>query len=100
MKRLQTDHIDLYYWHKVNPAVSLEEVAEAMGGLIKDGDIGGWGLSQITEEHLRLAHSITPLTAVQSEYSMMERMFERDVIPACKELGVGFVPFSPMGLDF
>ena len=100
MKRLQTDHIDLYYWHRVNPAVSLEEVAEAMGGLIKDGDIGGWGLSQITEAQLRLAHSVTPLTAIQSEYSMMERMFEKDVIPACEELGIGFVPFSPMGAGF
>ncbi|MDE7231061.1 MAG: aldo/keto reductase [Oscillospiraceae bacterium] len=100
MKRLQTYHIDLYYWHRVNPVVSLEEVAEAMGGLIKEGDIGGWGLSQITEEQLRLAHSVTPLTAVQSEYSMMERMFEMDVIPACKELGVGFVSFSPMGAGF
>ncbi|MDE7194275.1 MAG: aldo/keto reductase [Oscillospiraceae bacterium] len=100
MKRLQTDHIDLYYWHRVNPAVSLEEVAETMGKLIKEGDIGGWGLSQITEEQLRLAHSVTPLTAVQSEYSMMERMFEKDVIPACEELGVGFVPFSPLGAGF
>ena len=100
MKRLQTDHIDLYYWHRVNPAVSLEEVADAMGELIKSGDIGGWGLSQITEEQLRLAHSITPLIAVQSEYSMMERMFEKDVIPTCRELGVGFVAFSPMGAGF
>ena len=100
MKRLQTDHIDLYYRHRVNPAVSLEEVAYAMGGLIKEGVIGGWGLSQITEEQLRLANSVTPLTAVQSEYSMMERMFEKDVIPACGELGVGFVPFSPMGAGF
>lgn len=100
MKRLQTDHIDLYYWHRVNPAVSLEEVAETMGKLIKEGDIGGWGLSQITEEQLRLAHFVTPLTAVQSEYSMMERMFEKDVIPACEELGVGFVPFSPLGAGF
>lgn len=100
MKRLQTDHIDLYYWHRVNPAVSLEEVAEAMGELIREGAIGGWGLSQITEEQLRLAHSVTPLTAIQSEYSMMERMFEKDVIPACGELGVGFVSFSPMGAGF
>lgn len=100
MKRLRTDHIDLYYWHCVNPAVSLEEVAAAMGELIKSGDIGGWGLSQITEEQLRRAHSVTPLTAVQSEYSMMERMFEKDVIPACEELGVGFVPFSPLGAGF
>lgn len=100
MKRLQTDHIDLYYWHRVNPSVSLEEVAAAMGELIKSGDIGGWGLSQITEEQLRRAHSVTPLTAVQSEYSMMERMFEKDVIPTCGELGVGFVAFSPMGAGF
>ncbi|MDE7280731.1 MAG: aldo/keto reductase, partial [Ruminiclostridium sp.] len=100
MKRLQTDYIDLYYWHRVNPDVSLEEVAAAMGGLIKEGCIGGWGLSQISEEQLRLAHSVTPLTAVQSEYSIMERMFEKDVIPACEELGVGFVPFSPMGAGF
>lgn len=100
MRRLQTDHIDLYYWHRINPAVSLEEVAEAMGILIKEGRIGGWGLSQITKEQLQLAHAVTPLTAVQSEYSMMERMFEKDVIPACEELGVGFVPFSPLGAGF
>ncbi len=100
MKRLQTYHIDLYYWHRVNPSVSLEEVAAAMGELIKSGDIGGWGLLQVSEKQLRLAHAVTPLSAVQSEYSMMERMFEKDVIPACEELGVGFVPFSPLGAGF
>lgn len=100
MKRLQTDYIDLYYWHRVNPAVSLEEVSEAMGVLIKEGVIRGWGLSQVSEQQLRQAHAVTPLTAIQSEYSMMERMYEKDVIPACEELGIGFVPFSPLGAGF
>ena len=67
-----------------------------MGELIAEGKVGGWGQSQATVEQIRRAHAVTPITAIQSEYSIMERMFEADVIPACEELGIGFVPFSPL----
>lgn len=97
--RLQTDYIDLYYQHRVCPE-NVEEVAYCMGELIREGKILGWGQSQSTADQIRRAHAITPLTAVQSEYSMMERMFEWEVIPACEELGIGFVPFSPLASGF
>jgi aryl-alcohol dehydrogenase-like predicted oxidoreductase len=71
-----------------------------MGKLIKEGKILGWGQSQATADQIRRAHAVTPLAAVQSEYSMMERLFERDVIPLCGELGIGFVPFSPLASGF
>ena len=71
-----------------------------MGKLIAEGKIRGWGQSQATEEEIRRAHAVTPITAIQSEYSMMERMFEKDVIPTCQKLGIGFVPFSPLGAGF
>ena len=71
-----------------------------MGELIREGKIRGWGQSQSSEEQIRRAHGVTPITAIQSEYSMMERMFEKDVIPACEELGIGFVPFSPLASGF
>ena len=100
LKRLQTDYIDLYYEHRVPLDSNVEEVAEIMGELIKEGKIRGWGQSQSTEEQIRKAHAVTPLTAIQSEYSMMERMFEKDVIPTCKELNIGFVPFSPLASGF
>ncbi len=100
LKRLQTDYIDLYYEHRVPLNSDVELVAEVMGKLIKEGKIRGWGQSQSTEEQIRKAHAVTPLTAIQSEYSMMERMFERDEIPACKELNIGFVPFSPLASGF
>ena len=100
LQRLQTDYIDLYYQHRVNKDIPVEEVAECMGELIKDGKIRGWGQSQATEQELRRAHAVTPLTAIQSEYSIMERMFEKDVIPACAELNIGFVPFSPLASGF
>lgn len=100
LQRLQTDYIDLYYQHRVNKDIPVEEVAECMGELIKDGKIRGWGQSQATEQELRRAHAVTPLTAIQSEYSIMERMFEKNVIPACAELNIGFVPFSPLASGF
>ncbi|MFJ5160618.1 aldo/keto reductase [Pantoea sp. NPDC088449] len=100
LQRLQTDYIDLYYQHRVNKDIPVEEVAECMGTLIKAGKIRGWGQSQATEQELRRAHAVTPLTAIQSEYSLMERMFEKDVIPACAELNIGFVPFSPLASGF
>ncbi len=100
LARLGTDHVELYYQHRVNKDIPVEDVAACMGELIDEGKIFGWGQSQATEQELRRAHAVTPLTAVQSEYSMMERMFERDVIPACEELGIGFVPFSPLASGF
>jgi aryl-alcohol dehydrogenase-like predicted oxidoreductase len=100
LKRLGTDHVDLYYQHRVSPHIPVEEIAESMGTLIREGKIRGWGQSQATAEQIRRAHAVTPLTAVQSEYSMMERMFEREVIPTCKALGIGFVPFSPLASGF
>lgn len=100
LKRLGTDYVDLYYQHRVNKNIPVEEVAGVMGKLIEEGKIRGWGQSQATEEEVRRAHAVTPITAIQSEYSMMERMFEKDVIPACQKLGIGFVPFSPLGAGF
>jgi len=100
LKRLGTDRIDLYYQHRVNKNIPVEEIAYCMGELIKEGKILGWGQSQATEDEIRRAHAVTPLTAIQSEYSIMERMFERDVIPTCEELGIGFVPFSPPASGF
>jgi aryl-alcohol dehydrogenase-like predicted oxidoreductase len=84
----------------MSKSISIEEIAYCTGELIKEGIILGWGLSQVTAEELRRAHAVTPLTAIQSEYSMMERMFEKDVIPACGELGIGFVPFAPLASGF
>lgn len=100
LKRLGTDRVDLYYLHRVNKDVPVEMIAYCMGILIKEGKILGWGQSQSTVEEIRRAHAVTPLTAVQSEYSIMERMFEGDVIPACEELGIGFVPFAPLASGF
>lgn len=100
LRRLGTDYVDLYYQHRVPEGSNVEEVALWMGELIREGKIRGWGQSQSTEEQIRQAYAVTPLTAVQSEYSMMERMFEKDVIPACEELGIGFVPFSPLAAGF
>lgn len=100
LRRLGTDYVDLYYQHRVPQDCPMEKVAQWMGELISEGIIRGWGLSQPTEAQVRRAQAVTPLTAIQSEYSMMERMFEKDVIPACEELGIGFVPFSPLASGF
>lgn len=100
LRRLGTDYVDLYYQHRVPESCPVEEVAVWMGELIDEGLIRGWGLSQPTEAQVRRAHAVTPLTAIQSEYSMMERMFEKDVIPTCEELHIGFVPFSPLASGF
>lgn len=100
LKRLGTDYVDLYYQHRIEDNDRVEEVAGVMGELIKEGKIRGWGQSQSTEDQIRRANAVTPLTAIQSEFSMMERMFEKDVIPACEELGIGFVPFSPLASGF
>ena len=100
LTRLRTEQVELYYQHRVIESIPIEDVAGCMGELIEEGKIGGWGQSQASEQELRAAHAVTPLTAVQSEYSIMERMFERDVIPACDELGIGFVAFSPLASGF
>ncbi len=100
LKRLQTDYIDIYYEHRVPLDSDVEEVADWMGEFIKEGKIRAWGQSQSTVEQIKKAHAVTPLTAIQSEYSMMERKFEHDVIPVCKELNIGFVAFSPMAGGF
>ena len=99
LKRLQTNYIDLYILHAMDEP-HLKEVARVCGLLIKEKKIRGWGLSSPTAEQLLLAHNITPVSVVQSEYSMMERKWEKDVIPLCKELGIGFEAFSPMGNGF
>jgi len=100
LTRLGTEYVELYYQHRVSPSVPVEDVAAVMGELIAEGKVGGWGQSQATVEQIRRAHAVTPITAIQSEYSIMERMFEADVIPACEELGIGFVPFSPLASGF
>jgi aryl-alcohol dehydrogenase-like predicted oxidoreductase len=100
LKRLGTDHIDLYYQHRVNRDIPVEDIAWCMGTLIHEGKILAWGQSQSMEEEIQRAHAVTPITAIQSEYSMMERMFEKDVIPTCEKLGIGFVPFSPLASGF
>lgn len=96
LKNLQTDYVDLYYLHRVNEAVPLEEVACVMGDLIREGIIRGWGLSQVSGEMLRQADAVTPVSAVQNIYSMVERDCERDIFPYCLEHGIGVVPFSPI----
>lgn len=100
LKRLQTDYIDLYYEHRVPLDSSVEDVALWMGELIKEGKIKAWGQSQPTAEQIRRANAVTPMTAVQCEFSMMERSFEKEVIPTCEELGIGFVSFSPLASGF
>lgn len=100
LKRLGTDHVELYYQHRVNKDIPVEEIAYCMGELIKEGKILGWGQSQATAEEIRRAHAVTPLTAIQNEYSIMERTSEKHVIPLCEELGIGFVPFSPLANGF
>ncbi|MDE7262273.1 MAG: aldo/keto reductase [Oscillospiraceae bacterium] len=96
MDRLQTDMVDLYYLHRTSGGVSVEEVAEAMGLLIEDGLIRGWGLSQVDVNVIDRAQKVTPLTAIQNIYSMVERDVEKAVIPYCMEHNIGVVPFSPI----
>lgn len=99
LRRLHTDYIDIYTEHQMEDGTE-EQVAYIMGKLIKEGKIRAWGQSSPTVKQIRKAHAITPITAIQSEYSMMERKWEKDVIPLCRELGIGFVAFSPMGNGF
>ena len=100
LKRLKTDVIDLYYQHRVDPDVSIEEVAGAVKDLIAQGKVRHFGLSEAGVQTIRRAHAVQPVTALQSEYSLWWREPEKEVLPACKELGIGFVPFSPLGKGF
>lgn len=95
LRRLQTDHIDLYYQHRTDPEVEPETVASVMADLIKEGKILHWGTSEASEEYLRRAHRVCPVTAVQNRYSMMARQHE-ELFPVLEELGIGFVAFSPL----
>ena len=95
LRRLQTDHIDLYFQHRMDPRVEPETVARVMADLIREGKITHWGISEVTEDYLRRAHAVCPVTAVQNRYSMMARQHEA-LFPVLEELKVGFVAFSPM----
>jgi aryl-alcohol dehydrogenase-like predicted oxidoreductase len=100
LKRLKTDRIDLFYQHRVDPDVPIEEVAGAVRELIQAGKVKHFGLSEAGVQTIRRAHAIQPVTALQSEYSLWWREPEREVLPALAELGIGFVPFSPLGKGF
>jgi len=100
LKRLRTDHIDLLYQHRVDPQVPIEEVAGAVQDLISEGKVLHWGLCEMGPNTLRRAHAALPVTAVQNEYSMLWRGPEEVILPLCQELGIGFVPWSPLGVQF
>lgn len=100
LQRLRTDVIDLYYLHRVDPKVPVEEVAQLMGDFIREGKIRGWGLSEAGPKTIARAHAVTKLTALESEYSMMFRDPEEKILPLLKNLNIGFVPFSPLGKGF
>jgi aryl-alcohol dehydrogenase-like predicted oxidoreductase len=100
LQRLRTDRIDLLYQHRVDPAVPIEDVAGTVRDLIAEGKVGHFGLSEASAETIRRAHVVQPVAAVQSEYSIWARDPEAEVLPACEELGIGFVPWSPLGQGF
>ena len=100
LKRLRTDRIDLLYQHRVDPQVPIEDVAEAIKDLMAQGKVLHWGLSEMGPNTLRRAHAALPVSAVQSEYSMLWRGPEQQVLAICQELGIGFVPWSPLGVGF
>lgn len=100
LKRLRTDHIDLFYQHRVDPTVPIEDVAGAVKDLITEGKVKHFGLSEAGVQTVRRAHAVQPVTAVQSEYSLFWRGPETELLPTLEELGIGFVPFSPLGAGF
>jgi aryl-alcohol dehydrogenase-like predicted oxidoreductase len=100
LQRLGTDHVDLYYQHRVDPNVPIEETVGAMAELVQEGKVRYIGLSEAAPETLRRAQAVHPVTALQTEYSLWTRFAEAEVIPTCRELGVGFVPYSPLGRGF
>ncbi|WP_028541617.1 MULTISPECIES: aldo/keto reductase [unclassified Paenibacillus] len=100
LRRLKIEAIDLYYQHRVDPDVPIEEVAGAVQDLIREGKVKHWGLSEAGVKTIRRAHAVQPLTAIQSEYSLWWRRPEEELLPALEELGIGFVPFSPLGKGY
>ena len=100
LKRLRTDHIDLFYQHRVDPAVPMEEVAGTVKDLIREGKVRHFGLSEAGSDSIRRAHAVQPVAALQSEYSLWWRAPEAEILPLCEQLGIGFVPFSPLGKGF
>ena len=100
LKRLGVEAIDLYYQHRVDPNVPIEDVAGTVKELIREGKVKHFGLSEAGVETIRRAHAVQPVTAMQSEYSLWWREPEAEVLPTCEELGIGFVPFSPLGKGF
>lgn len=100
LKRLRVEAIDLYYQHRVDPDVPIEEVAGAVKDLIQEGKVKHWGLSEAGVKTIRRAHAVHPLVAVQSEYSLWWRRLEEELVPSLEELGIGFVPFSPLGKGY
>ncbi len=100
LRRLQTDYIDLFYQHRVDPNVPIEDVAGAVADLVRAGKVRYFGLSEAGEKTIRRAHAVHPVSALQSEYSLWERNLEPEIIPVLRELGIGLVPFSPLGRGF
>lgn len=100
LRRLGTDYIDLYYQHRMDPATPIEETAAALAELAQEGKIRGYGLSEAGVETIRRAHAVHPVTAVQTEYSLWSRDPEAELLPVLRELGIGFVPYSPLGRGF
>jgi aryl-alcohol dehydrogenase-like predicted oxidoreductase len=100
LKRLKVEAIDLFYQHRVDPEVPIEDVAGAVKDLIQEGKVKHFGLSEAAAQTIRRAHAVQPVTAIQSEYSLWWRTPEEEVLPACEQLGIGFVPFSPLGRGY
>ena len=100
LQRLGTDRVDLLYQHRVDPDVPIEDVAGTVADLMDEGKVLHWGLSEMGSNTLRRAHEVLPVSAVQNEYSMLYRGVEADILPICRELGIGFVPFAPLGYGF
>ena len=100
LRRLGTDHIDLLYQHRIDPKVPVEDIAGTVGQLVKEGKVRFFGLSEAGVANIRKAHAVHPVTALQSEYSLWERNLEHDIVPVLRELGIGLVPFSPLGRGF
>ncbi len=101
LRRLRTDRIDLYYQHRVDPTVAIEEVAGTIKDLIKEGKVLHFGLSEASAKTIRRAHAVQPVTAIQTEYSLMQRDPEKNgVLATCEELGIGFVPWGPVGQGY
>jgi aryl-alcohol dehydrogenase-like predicted oxidoreductase len=100
LMRLGTDHVDLYYLHRVDPNTPIEETVGAMGELVSEGKVRHLGLSEAAPETIRAANAVHPITAVQTEYSLWTRDVEAEILPVCRELGIGFVPYSPLGRGF